>query len=35
MHLGADDLREIDRAASQIEVQGARYPEHLLQMVGR
>jgi aryl-alcohol dehydrogenase-like predicted oxidoreductase len=33
--LSADDLREIDRAASQIEVQGARYPEHLLQMVGR
>jgi aryl-alcohol dehydrogenase-like predicted oxidoreductase len=35
MHLSAEDLREIDRAASQIEVQGARYPEHLLQMVGR
>jgi aryl-alcohol dehydrogenase-like predicted oxidoreductase len=35
IHLGADDLREIDRAASQIEVQGARYPEHLMKMVGR
>ena len=35
IRLSADDLREIDRAASQIEVQGARYPEHLLQMVGR
>jgi len=35
IQLSADDLREIDRAASQIEVQGARYPEHLLQMVGR
>ena len=35
IQLGAEDLREIDRAASQIEVQGARYPEHLLQMVGR
>ena len=29
------DLREIDTAASQITVQGARYPEHLEQMTGR
>ena len=35
IQLSADDLREIDRAAAQIEVQGARYPEHLQQMVGR
>ena len=35
IHLQVDDLREIDRAASQIEVQGARYPEPLLKMVGR
>jgi aryl-alcohol dehydrogenase-like predicted oxidoreductase len=35
IQLSADDLREIDRAASQIEVHGARYPEHLQQMVGR
>ena len=35
IHLSAEDLREIDRAASQIEVQGARYPDHLLKMVGR
>ena len=35
IHLTADDLREIDRAASQIEVHGARYPEHLQKMVGR
>jgi len=35
IHLTADDLRDIDRAASQIEVQGARYPEALLKMVGR
>jgi aryl-alcohol dehydrogenase-like predicted oxidoreductase len=35
IHLSAEDLREIDRAASQIELQGARYPEHLLKMVGR
>ncbi len=33
--LSVDDLGEINRAASQIEVQGARYPEHLQKMVGR
>ena len=31
----ADDLREIDEAASKIKVQGARYPEHMEQMTGR
>ena len=35
IHLKVDDLQEIDRAASQIEVQGARYPEPMLKMVGR
>jgi aryl-alcohol dehydrogenase-like predicted oxidoreductase len=35
IQLIADDLREIDHAASQIEIQGARYPEHLQRMVGR
>src|SRR4051812_22454585 len=35
IQLTADDLREIDRAASQIKVHGARYPERLQQMVGR
>lgn len=30
-----DDLREIDRAASAITVEGARYPEALAQMTGR
>ena len=35
IQLSADDLREIDRAASQIELHGARYPEPLLKMVGR
>jgi aryl-alcohol dehydrogenase-like predicted oxidoreductase len=35
IRLTADDLREIDRAASQIELHGARYPDHLLKMVGR
>ena len=29
------DLREIDRAAAEIAVHGARYPEHLQKMVGR
>jgi aryl-alcohol dehydrogenase-like predicted oxidoreductase len=33
--LTADDLREIDIAASKIKVEGARYPEHLQKMVGR
>ncbi|MFL6545331.1 MAG: aldo/keto reductase [Candidatus Udaeobacter sp.] len=35
IELMADDLREIDRAASEITLQGARYPEHLEQMTGR
>ncbi|OWK36499.1 aldo/keto reductase [Fimbriiglobus ruber] len=29
------DLREIDTAASEITVQGARYPEHIEKMTGR
>jgi aryl-alcohol dehydrogenase-like predicted oxidoreductase len=33
--LTADDLHEIDSAASKIKVEGARYPEHLQKMVGR
>ena len=35
IQLTADDLREIDRAASEIEIHGARYPDHLQKMVGR
>jgi aryl-alcohol dehydrogenase-like predicted oxidoreductase len=35
VELTPDDLREIESAASQITVQGARYPEHLEQMTGR
>ena len=35
IELTADDLREIDSAASNITVQGARYPEKLEQMTGR
>jgi aryl-alcohol dehydrogenase-like predicted oxidoreductase len=35
VELTPDDLREIDRAAAQITVQGARYPEHLQRMIGR
>jgi aryl-alcohol dehydrogenase-like predicted oxidoreductase len=33
--LTSDDLHEIDRAAGQITVHGARYPERLEQMTGR
>ena len=33
--LTAEELREIDAAASKITVQGARYPEALQKMVGR
>jgi aryl-alcohol dehydrogenase-like predicted oxidoreductase len=35
VHLTPDDLREIDEAASNITVQGARYPEKLEAMTGR
>ena len=34
LDLGAETLREIDAAAAQITVQGARYPEHLEAMTG-
>jgi aryl-alcohol dehydrogenase-like predicted oxidoreductase len=33
--LTADDLHEIESAASNIDVQGERYPEKLEQMTGR
>jgi aryl-alcohol dehydrogenase-like predicted oxidoreductase len=35
VELTADDLRDIDAAASKITVQGARYPEQLEKMTGR
>jgi aryl-alcohol dehydrogenase-like predicted oxidoreductase len=35
VELTPDDLREIDNAASKISVQGERYPEKLMKMVGR
>ena len=35
LELMPDDLREIESAASQITVQGARYPEHMERMTGR
>jgi aryl-alcohol dehydrogenase-like predicted oxidoreductase len=35
VELTADDLREIESAASKITVQGARYPEHLEQLTNR
>ena len=34
LELTAQDLREIEDAASSVEVQGARYPEHLERMTG-
>jgi len=35
VELTPDDLREIEDAAAKIEVQGARYPDHLEKMTGR
>jgi aryl-alcohol dehydrogenase-like predicted oxidoreductase len=35
VNLTPDDLREIESASAHIQVQGARYPEHLEQMTGR
>ena len=35
LELTSDDLREIDSAAAQITVEGARYPEKLEQLTGR
>ena len=34
VHLTADDLHEIDIAASKITLEGARYPERLEKMTG-
>ena len=35
LELTADDLRKIESAAAAVQVQGARYPEHLERMTGR
>jgi aryl-alcohol dehydrogenase-like predicted oxidoreductase len=35
VHLSADDLRDIENAASHVAIQGARYPEHLERMTYR
>jgi len=35
VQLSAEDLRELESAASKIAVQGARYPEQLQKLVGR
>ena len=35
LELTPADLRELESAASEIKVQGARYPEHLQKLVGR
>jgi aryl-alcohol dehydrogenase-like predicted oxidoreductase len=34
VELSADDLKQIENAASKIPVQGARYPEHIEKMTG-
>jgi aryl-alcohol dehydrogenase-like predicted oxidoreductase len=35
LQLTSDDLTQIEIAASKIEIQGARYPEHLEKMSNR
>jgi len=35
VHLSKEDLAEIEKAAAAIHIDGERYPEHLMQMVGR
>jgi aryl-alcohol dehydrogenase-like predicted oxidoreductase len=35
VNLTSSDLAEIDRAAAEIQIEGERYPEHLMKMVGR
>ena len=35
VRLSPEDLNELEKAASKITVQGARYPEHLQKLVGR
>ena len=35
LSLSADDLRQIEGALSEINIEGARYPEHLQRLVGR
>jgi len=35
IELTQDDLRDIESASSEIEVHGARYPEHMERMTGR
>ncbi len=35
IELTSDDLRDIERAAAEITVEGARYPEHIERMTGR
>jgi aryl-alcohol dehydrogenase-like predicted oxidoreductase len=35
LSLSAEDLEQIENAASRITVQGARYPEHIEKLTGR
>jgi aryl-alcohol dehydrogenase-like predicted oxidoreductase len=34
LELSADDILQIENAAAQVEIQGARYPEHIEKMTG-
>jgi aryl-alcohol dehydrogenase-like predicted oxidoreductase len=34
-NLTSKELNEIERAAAEIQIEGERYPEHLMKMVGR
>jgi aryl-alcohol dehydrogenase-like predicted oxidoreductase len=35
VYLTTDDVAEIERAAAEIQIEGERYPEHLMKTVGR
>jgi hypothetical protein len=35
VELTTNDLAEIERAAAGIEIEGERYPKHLMKTVGR
>jgi aryl-alcohol dehydrogenase-like predicted oxidoreductase len=35
LHLSPDDLRDITTASDKMDLQGARYPEHLQKLIGR
>jgi aryl-alcohol dehydrogenase-like predicted oxidoreductase len=35
INLSAEDMQEIEVMLGSVDIQGARYPEHLMKMVGR